>query len=126
VKTPRGCQPLHDPLASPYWPVARRVLGEHPTQNRFRRRADGPRSEEGEERPAANSSCAVRGARQGRTTTQNPNSGWSANPHVHNSAGFPPSSANRKRLRSMPPPKPVSVAYRAAVAALAPFSRLAA
>ena len=84
VKTPRGLQPLHDPLASPYWPVARRVLDEYPTQNRFRLRANRPRYDEGEESPAANSSCAPRRS-PARTTTRNPISRRSANPHVHNS-----------------------------------------
>ena len=85
VKTPRGLQPLRDPLASPYWPVARRVLGEYPTQNRFRRRANRPRYDEGEE--SSRGQFELRPARRSptRTTTRNPISRRSANPHVHNS-----------------------------------------
>ncbi len=106
VKTPRGLQPLRDPLASPYWPVARRVLGEYPTQNRFRRRANRPRYDEGEESLAANSSCAPRGARRRGLLRETPSRGG-AQILTSTTAGSPPSSANRKRLRSMPPRKPV-------------------
>ena len=106
VKTSRGLQPLHDPSCVA---VIGRSRGGFSVNIRLKMDFDGapirPRSDEGERVPRP-----VRVAPRAALADE----GYYAKPHlegsgsyVHNSAGSLPSSANRKRRRSMPPPKPV-------------------